>query len=195
MLAGLALVMLVGSPLVAQEKKEEAKKPKAEAKQTDAKKPAGEKKPAAGRKQASLAETTLKQFASIELTEEQKKQIKELAAEYEPKLQAARKKVNELIPADVRKARQEALAQAKKEGKKPAEVVTAFKPTEEQAAAQKAARELNTEFTKKVNEFLTREQKQAIRKQRQNAEEKKPAVEKPAGEKKPAAKKADAKAE
>lgn len=182
MLMGLSLAMLLGSPLVAQEEKaEDAKKAKAEAKQTDAKKNAETKKADRKGKRASLADQKLKELAKVELTEEQKTQIQELAAEVEPKLEEARKKVNELIPAETRKARQEAVAKAKAEGKKPEDVVTAFKLTEEQLAAQKAVREVQQGFNKKVNELLTPEQRQALRKNRQ------------AGEKKPAPKKAEAK--
>lgn len=183
-----ALVMVVGSPLSAQETKEGAPKAKAKA---QAKKADTAKKPnAKNRKQATLAARTLRQLAALELTEEQKKQIQTIAAEYEPKLKEAQKKVNALIPEEQRKARQEALAKARAEGKKPADVVTAFKPTEEQAAAQKAVRDINQEFNKKVNEVLTREQKQARRKARQEANDKKPA-----GETKSAPKKSEAKAE
>ncbi len=156
MLMGLSLVMLAGSPLLAQEEKAEAKKAEAKAKQADseaqkAKKNAEQKKAAPKGKKASLADTKLKELVKAALTEEQIEQIKTLAAEFEPKLQEARKKVNELIPAETRKARQEALAKAKAEGKKPEEVVTAFKLTEEQIAAQKAVQRSPDGLQQKVN--------------------------------------------
>jgi hypothetical protein len=141
------------------------------------KKAAGEKKARPKGKQASLADTKLKELAEAKLTEEQTEKIKALAAEVEPKLQEARKKVNELIPAETRKAQQEAQAKAKAEGKKPAEV-TAFKFTEEQVAAQKAVREIQQGFNKQVNELLTPDQRQLVRKVRQAAGEKGPAKEK-----------------
>ena len=182
-----AIVMLLGAPVSGQEKEAEAKKAKAKAAEGEAKK-AEAKKGNRGQKRASLAEQTLKRYAALELSDEQKKQIQEIAAEFQPKLTEAQKKYQALVPADQRKARQEAIAKAKSEGKKRAEVVTAFKPTEEQAAAQKQVREVQQAFNAKVNEVLTKEQKQALRKNRQNAEGKKPA-----GEKKPAAKKTEAK--
>jgi hypothetical protein len=212
-LLGLSLALLLGSSLLAEDEKSEAKKAegqkaqaenkeagakkaqaegekaKAQAKEAEAKKAAGERKARPKGKQATLAEMKLKELAKIELTEEQTEKIKALAAEVQPKLDEARRKVNELIPAETRKAQQEAQAKARAEGKKPQEV-TAFKLTEEQAAAQKAVRDIQQDFNKKVSELLTAEQKQALRKVRQAAGEKAPAK-----EKKPEAKDAPKKAE
>jgi hypothetical protein len=202
LLLGLSLAMLLGSPVLAEDEKAEAQakkaqaeeqKAKAEAQEADANKAAAKEaqaKKGAGKKkgkQASLADMKLKELAEAKLTEEQTAKIKALAAEVEPKLQDARKKVNELIPAETRKARQEAAAKAKAEGKKPEEV-TAFKLTEEQVAAQKAVREIQQGFNKQVSEILTPDQRQALRKARQAAGEKAPAK-----EKKPEAKKAETK--
>ena len=176
----LAVVMLLGSPISAEdkEKKAGAKKAKAEAgEKAQAKK--GAKK--GQRKRPTLAQTTLKKFAALELTEEQTAKIKELAKEFGPKIMEAQKKFQALIPEDQRKARREAIAKARKEGKKVADVVTAFKPTEEQAAAQKAVREVQQAFNAKVMELFTKEQRQALRKARQNAAGKKPARNKKAG--------------
>lgn len=182
----LALVMLLGSPANGQETEKKAKA-EGEAKQPEAKKGA---KRANRQKQASLAEQTLAKLADLQLSEEQKNQIKQIAAEFEPKLKEAQKKNRALVPQEQRKARREAIAKARAEGKKPAEIRTAFKPTEEQAAAQKAVREIQQAFNGKVNEVLTKEQRQSLRKTRRNAEGKKPAREKKAG-----AKKAEVKAE
>lgn len=171
----LSLVMLLQAPTQADEKKEDAKKAKVakgEAKKGQAKKGQG--------KRASLAEMTLKKFADLGLTETQTTQIQAIAAEFQPKLQEAQKKLREVVPAEQLKARREALAKAKAEGKKPQEVVANFKPTEEQAAAQKAVREVQMAFNKKVNEVLTQEQRQSLRKARPNAGDKKPARKKKA---------------
>ncbi len=177
LLTALALVMLAGSPVTADD---DVKKPGA--KKEEGKKP-GEKKGKRPPKRPTVTESTLKRLEGVELTETQKEQIQKIAAEFEPKLQAARKKVTEATPEDQRKARREALAKAKAEGKKPNEVLAAFKATPEQQAAQKEAKELFGAFNQKVNEVLTKEQKQTLRKSRKGAGEKKP------GEKKPREKK------
>lgn len=166
----LSMLMLLQSPTQADESKDEAKKAKVakgEAKKGEAKKAKGNKK--GQRKRPSLAEATLKKFAAVELTETQKAQIKEIATEFQPKLQEAQKKLREAIPAEQLKARREALAKAKAEGKKPREVTAKFKPSEEQIAAQKQVREVQMAFGKKVNEVLTDEQRQTLRKNRPNA--------------------------
>ncbi len=179
--AVLSLAMLLASPVKAQEKPKQADAKKAQTQKGAAKK-AGKKKANGKGKQASLAAATLKRLADLKLSEEQQAQIKKFAAEYDPKLKATRQKLNALTTPEQRKARRDAIAKAKAEGKKPREVIAAYKPTEEQAAAQKAVREVQMAFNKKVNEVLTKEQRQAQRKNRRNANPSK-------GAKKPAAKK------
>ncbi len=90
-----------------------------------------------------------------------------MVAEHGPKIAAAFKKGNDAIPAELRKARAEAIKKARKEGKKPSEVVTAFKLSPEQQeavnAAQKESRELRRAFNKAVTALLSEEQRKAIR--------------------------------
>lgn len=172
----LSMAVLLTSPTRAEETKEEAKKAKVA--KGEAKK--GQAKKKGQRKRASLAEMTLKKFAALELTEAQTAQIKAIVAEFQPKLQEAQKKLREVVPAEQLKARREAIAKAKAEGKKPREVVASFKPSEEQVAAQKQVREVQMALNKKINEVLTKEQKQSLRKARTNNA----AGKKPAGKKK-----------
>ncbi len=179
--AVLSLAMLLASPASAQEKPKQAGAKKAQAGKGAPKK-AGKKKADRQGKGASLADSTLKKLAELKLSEDQQAQIKKIAAEFEPKLHAAQQKLSSLTTPEQRKTRRDAIAKAKAEGKKPREVVEAYKPTEAQAAAQKEVREVQMAFNKKVNEVLTKEQRQSRRKSRQTTK-------KPAGEKKPAAKK------
>jgi len=128
-----------------------------------------------------LEANTLKRLAKAELTEEQVKKVKELAAEYAPKLAAARKKGVDALPPEVRKARAEAMNKAKEAGKKPSEVVTAFKLTPEQQEAmniaQKEAKEIQGAFNKAVMALLTDQQRKAIKKaQGEKKPKKKPAA-------------------
>ena len=184
LLVCLSLVFLVAGPLAAGDKDN-----KDDAKKTEAKKEAGKQKGKRGAKRPSLAALTEKRLAKAELTEEQTKQIQDLAAQYEPKFAEANKKVAALISPEQRKARREALAQAKKEGKKPSEVITAFKLTPEQGEAQKQLAKVRKEFNGKVMALLTVEQKEKIRPPRKGGA-KKPA----AGKKGDAAKSAEKKA-
>lgn len=178
----LSMVLVVAAPLSADKKGADKKGAnKKESKAGDKK--AGAKKPGAKKgkkvvKRPTLAEATLKRLAAAELSEEQQKKIKDIAAEYAPKLQEARKKVNSLITPEQRKARREAIAKAKAAGKKPSDVVTAFKLTPEQAEAQKQVREVYVSFNKEVRALLSPEQLKKIRKGRKGATDKKPKLKK-----------------
>ena len=144
----LSLAFLVAAPVSAGDKDK-----KGDAKKTEAKKDAGKQKGKAVANRPSLAEQTVKRFAKAELTEEQTKQIQDLAAQFEPKITEANKKLAALISPEQKKARQEALAKAKKEGKKPSELTTAFKPTPEQAEAQKQLGEVKKEYADQRDEI------------------------------------------
>jgi hypothetical protein len=180
----LALALLIATPLLAADK---------EKKEARAKK--GEKKPA---KAFSLADVTLKLFAKAELTEEQVSKIKALSKEYTPKLSAARKKLDSILTDEQKQQRREALAAAKKAGKKPSEVINAFKLTTEQQEAQEAARkelrECQGAYMKAVFALLSPEQRKKAGGGRKEGGEKKPALKKPR-EKKATEKKAEKKSE
>ncbi len=178
----LSLVVAVAVPLNAGDKDK-----KAEVKKGDVKKGDAQKEGKKGAKRPSLAQQTLKRFAKAELTEEQVKKIQDLAAEHGPKIQAARKKYASTIPKEQRKARAEAIKKARAEGKKLSDVVTAFKPTPEQAEARKQLGKVQGSFFKAVNQLLTPEQRQKIRPKRKDAADKKPKLKKGEG-KKPAEK-------
>lgn len=104
----------------------------------------------------------LAQVEKANLTDEQKKKVKEIAANYRPKLAAAREKV----PAEVQKALGEARKKAADEGKKGKEaesaVQAAVKLTPEQEKAVAEQRELNAAFRKEIAQVLTAEQRQQI---------------------------------
>lgn len=189
----LSMVLVVAAPLSADKKG--ADKKGADKKGADKKgnkagdKKAAAKKPAAKKgkkvvKRLTLAEATLKRLAAAELSEEQQKKIKDIAAEYAPKLQEARKKVNSLITPEQRKARREAIAKAKAAGKKPSDVVTTLKPTPEQVEAQKQVREVYVSFNKEVRALLSPEQLKKIRQARKRPTDKKPSLKKGDGRKK-----------
>jgi hypothetical protein len=178
----LALALLIATPLLAGDK---------EKKQANAKK--GEKKPA---KAFSLADGTLKRLAKAELTEEQISKIKALSKEYTPKLSAARKKLDSILTDEQKRQRRAAFAAAKKAGKKPSEVINAFKLTTEQQEAQQAARkemrECQGAYMKAVFALLSPEQRKKVGGGRKKGAEKQPALKKPR-ERKATEKKADKK--
>ena len=108
-----------------------------------------------------------KQLEGVGLSDDQSKKVKEIVAEFTPKLQTAQKKVAELLTAEQKKARTEAAAKIKAEGKKGKEaaelIKAALKITAEQQKAYDAAtaevKETNLAFRKAVLAVLTDEQK------------------------------------
>jgi Spy/CpxP family protein refolding chaperone len=134
----LALAVVIASPLLAAEGKRGKKAPPQD--------------PAAG---------LLKSLEKAELTPEQVTKIKELAAAAAEKMKAADEKVG-LTP-EQKKARQEAQAKAKADGKTGKEaqaaVDEALKLTDEQKAAMKEANELRAALRKEAAALLTPEQK------------------------------------
>ena len=134
----LALAVVIASPLLAGE---------------------GKRKKAA--KVADPAAGILKSLEKAELTPEQVTKIKELAGAAAEKIKAAEDKAP-LTP-EQKKARQEAQAKAKADGKTGKEaqaaVDEAVKLTDEQKAAQKEANEVRAGLRKEAVALLTPEQK------------------------------------
>lgn len=134
----LALAVVIASPLLAAEGKR------------------GKKAPA-----QDPAAFLLKSLEKAELTPEQVTKIKELVKAWADKIKAADDKVG-LTP-EQKKARQEAMAKAKADGKTGKEakaaVDEAMKLTDEQKAAQKAADEVRASMRKEAMALLTAEQK------------------------------------
>jgi len=135
----LALAVVIASPLLAGEGKRGRKAAKVAA-------------PAAG---------ILKSLEKAELTPEQVAKIKELAKAWADKIKAAEDKV--ALTPEQKKARQEAQAKAKADGKTGKEarqaVDEAMKMTDEQKAAMKEVDELRAGLRKEATALLTAEQK------------------------------------
>jgi predicted Zn-dependent protease len=136
----LALAIVIASPLLAAEgkkgKKKEAKPPQPGAQ-------------------------LLKSLEKAELTADQTAKIKELAAAYGEKIKAIEEKAG--LTAEQKKARQEAQAKAKEEGKKGKEVteavMAAMKLSDAQKVAMKEVEELRAALRKEALALLSAEQK------------------------------------
>lgn len=108
-----------------------------------------------------------KQLGALDLTEEQKKKLHDIMAEYSPKLAEAQKAASEALTPEQRKARQEAAAKAKSDGLKgkaaQEAVAKAINLTGDQKEkadkAEAHLRELVGEMRKAVSGVLTDEQK------------------------------------
>lgn len=135
----LVLAVVIASPLMAGEGKR-GKKP---------------------RKAPDPAAFLLKSLEKAELTPEQVTKIKELASACADKIKAAEEKV--ALTPEQKKARQEAQAKAKADGKTGKEakqaVEEAMKMTDEQKAAQKEVDELRANLRKEAMALLSAEQK------------------------------------
>lgn len=134
---------------------------------------AGEEKAKPEKKaKASPAAAAFAVPASIELTAEQKVKIEELKKEFEPKLTDALAKRAGVLTPDQVKARAEAVKTARAAGKKGQEaraaIDAAVSLTPEQAKnladAEKSVGELQKTIRGKVQELLTPEQRDAIKK-------------------------------
>ena len=103
----------------------------------------------------------------ITLSGEQMTKLAEVKKEFEPKLEAAFKKQNDILSAEQKKARQEASKAAKAAGKKgkeaQADIAAATKLTDDQKKQQdevsKELKELNGKIREQISSFLTEEQK------------------------------------
>jgi hypothetical protein len=105
--------------------------------------------------------------AEITLSPEQQAKVKALKDEYGPKLQAANKKLTDILTPEQRAARAEAgkaNREAKKTGKQARDAqLAALKLTDEQKvkwdAAQKESQELRKLISQKMHDLLTEDQK------------------------------------
>ncbi len=104
----------------------------------------------------------------LNLTDEQKAKVDDLKKEYGPKLKEAHQKLECLLTADQKKAREEAVKEAKAAGKKGPEVwkaaEAAVKLTDDQKAQMKKAHALGKEVREKIKAILTPEQQEALKK-------------------------------
>jgi Spy/CpxP family protein refolding chaperone len=109
-------------------------------------------------------------------TDEQKAKLEELKKHYEPKVKELREKMENIWTDEQKKAREEAIKAAKEAGKSPREVQQAareaVKLTDEQKAkfeeCRKAMGELGKEIREKIMDLLTPEQKEQLKKMREN---------------------------
>ena len=103
----------------------------------------------------------------LNLSAEQKEKVETLKKEFEPKIAEVQKKLDGILTAEQKKAREDAIAKAKEEGKTGRDLFQiiqgAVKLTEEQQAKQKEVRtemmELYGKVREKLMEVLTDEQK------------------------------------
>ena len=110
----------------------------------------------------------IEKVKGLTLTDDQKAKLAELKKEYAPKLKEAVAKLEGVLTAEQKKAREEATKAAKAAGKSGREVraaaMEAVKLTDEQktkmADARKAMGDLNKEIGEKVTKLLTPEQQE-----------------------------------
>jgi Spy/CpxP family protein refolding chaperone len=120
----------------------------------------------------------------LTLTEEQKTKVAELKKVYDPKLKENRTKFEGLMTDEQKKASREAMDKAKADGKKGKDIweagQAAAKFTPEQKAkldeARKASQVLEKELHEKVVSILTPEQKEQLKKAREEMKKKRPEV-------------------
>lgn len=119
--------------------------------------------------------------ATVELTAEQKEQVASLKKEYTPQFAALMKKNREILTADQRTARRDAVKKAKEEGKKGKElraaVSSAIKLSDDQSKQMKEVskemKKLNGEVRGKLSKILTADQLAKIKKPAKGAKKKK----------------------
>ncbi|MGB7732049.1 MAG: hypothetical protein WBL72_00005 [Thermoguttaceae bacterium] len=112
----------------------------------------------------------------LNLSDDQKTKLAELQKQYAPKLKDLAQTRDNVLTADQKKARQDAIKAARAAGKRGPEVreaiQAAMKLTDAQKAkladAQKASRTLNKEIMDKVNQVLTPDQQATLKKARGN---------------------------
>lgn len=149
-------------------KKGDAKKPAA-AKGDAAKKPDAAKGKGKGRKAPALSEQLLR---GVELTDEQKKAVAPIDAEFGPKYAELQKSQRSILTEEQLKAQQAAFAKIKEAGKQATpeqrkELASVVKLSDEQKAKQaeirKAQNELRTAYLAKVSPILTDDQKAKLK--------------------------------
>lgn len=156
------LVLAIAVPVMAQEK--------AKGKRGEQKKPG-----AKARQQAQILPARL--LEGLELTDEQKADLKEIAEEMKEPVLKSRKAMNDLLTDEQKEARKAAMAEAKKAGKKPQEaqkaVQAALKLTEEQqekmAKLKAEQAELQKKMRDKIMAVLTPEQRKAVQEKMKKA--------------------------
>lgn len=107
----------------------------------------------------------------LDLTAEQSAKLKEIVAEYTPKFRELNQKASGLLTAEQKKARDEANAKNKAEGKKGKEAAAAIAaalaltPEQQKAQAeiQASTRELSRKLNQDVQALLTAEQKEKLK--------------------------------
>jgi len=109
---------------------------------------------AADKKKSNLTASVLRKLDKAKLTEEQVAKIKELTAKVAERTATARKRA--VYTPEQMKARKEALAKARSEGKKGKELSAALKNAVKFTPAQVAAvREIQTAYSTMMKEILT----------------------------------------
>ncbi|MEN6559023.1 MAG: hypothetical protein ABFC54_12685 [Thermoguttaceae bacterium] len=130
---------------------------------------AGEKKQRLERQHAAhrVADPVDAILRGVTLTDEQKAKINELKAEYGPKLLEAQQKMNGVLTAEQKKARNEAAKAARAAGKTPQEtrkdIEAAVNLTDEQKETRKEFDSLRKEVQKKAMAILTPEQQEQLK--------------------------------
>ena len=115
----------------------------------------------------------------LNLTDDQKAKLEGLKKEYGPKLKDDRQSMESILTEDQKKVRDEVLKAAKAAGKKPGEswkeVKEAVKLTDEQKAklaeTRKSMKALHKEIREKIEALLTPEQKEMLKKSREERKE------------------------
>lgn len=172
------LVLAIAVPLMAQEKAKGKR---------EGQKRAGAK----ARQQAPVLPARL--LEGVELSDEQKAKLEEIAKEIKAPVMEARKAMNDLLTDEQKDARKKAMAEAKKAGKKPQEVQktvqAALKLTEEQqekmAKLKVGQAEVQKKMREKIMAVLTPEQRKAVEEKMKKARD--PRAKQGDGAKKPRA--------
>ncbi|MEN6458801.1 MAG: hypothetical protein ABFC63_07715 [Thermoguttaceae bacterium] len=138
---------------------------------------AEEKKPPTkeGKKHAEFV-PGMEMLRGLNLTDEQKAKVAEIKKEYGPKFKALAKKRDAIFTAEQKKARDEAVKEAKAAGKKGDDVFKAghdaIKLTDEQKAKLKEVREerdsLRQAVREKIESLLTADQKEVLKTRREH---------------------------
>jgi Spy/CpxP family protein refolding chaperone len=110
----------------------------------------------------------------LNLTDDQKAKLAELKKQYDPKLKELNAKLDGVLTAEQKKARDDAFKAARDAGKRPDRetIQAAMKLTDAQKAelakGRKAVDALNKEISDKVTKLLTTEQQDVLKKARGN---------------------------
>ncbi|MCG6154675.1 hypothetical protein [Rubinisphaera margarita] len=134
------------------------------------------KKKGKDKKNAKNVPQVLQLPDSIELTADQKKEVKEIQDKYTARATENREKTMELTPVEIRKQRAEATKAAKEEGKTQAEIRVILKDLDSSLSAdtvaklaelRKESQTIKTEFLAEVRSVLTDEQAEQLPKVRE----------------------------